>query len=112
VVRCAGTRWVATLQFNAQATVDDVEELVLLLVLMPVVFAAREDAQAEQDAPNLDEGLVVPGVVSPLDRFTDIDELKRAEHRLVVDPVIALLRHIPTLWRYQVRGGPSPDGPG
>src|SRR5215472_7951610 len=36
--------WVAILQFNAQATVDDEEELVLLLMLVPVVFAAREDA--------------------------------------------------------------------
>jgi hypothetical protein len=37
-------------EFNAQATADDVKELVLLLVLVPVVFAAREDAQAQQDA--------------------------------------------------------------
>src|SRR6516165_4931252 len=88
---------VAALEFNAQATVDDVEELVLLLVLVPVVFAAGEDAQAEQNAANLDQGLVVPGVVRSLDRFTDIEELKRAEQRLVVDPVVSLLRHIPTL---------------
>src|SRR5499427_6632119 len=86
---------VATLEFNAQATVDDVEELVLLLVLVPVVFATREDAQAEQNAANLDQGLVVPGVVRPLDRFAYIDELKRAEQRLVVDPVVSLLRHMP-----------------
>src|SRR5215472_13113440 len=87
--------WVAAVEFNAQAAVDDVEELVLLLVLVPVVFAAREDAQAEQDAPNLDQGLVVPGVVSSLGRFRYIDELKRAEQRLVVDPVVSLLRHMP-----------------
>src|SRR5215471_10014561 len=97
---------VATLEFYAQATVDDVEELVLLLVLVPVVFATREDAQAEQNAANLDQGLVVPGVVRPRDRFAYIDELKRAEQRLVVDPVVSLLRHRPhCIWGYQLRGG-------
>ena len=68
--------WVATLEFNAQATVDDVEELVLLLVLMPVIFAVRTDAQAKQNAGDLDQGLVVPGMVRPLDRFTYVGELK------------------------------------
>jgi hypothetical protein len=65
---------------------------------MPVVFAARrEDAQAEQDAAHLDQGLVVPGVVRSLDRFTHIDELKRPEQRLVVDPVVSPLLHMPTV---------------
>src|SRR5262249_38547934 len=97
---------VATLEFNAQATVDDVEELVLLLVLVPVVVATREDAQAEQTAANLDQGMVVPGVVRPLVRFASTDELKRAEKRLVVDPVVSLLRHMPhSIWGYQLRGG-------
>src|SRR5499425_1034092 len=100
---------VATLEFNAQATVDDVEELVLVLVLVPVVFAAREDAQAEQNAANLDQGLVVPGVVRPLDRFMYIDELKRAEQRLVVDPVVSLPRHMPTLFGTSAARWPSPD---
>jgi hypothetical protein len=88
---------VTTFEFDTQATVDDVEELVLLLVLVPVVLATREDAQAEQDTANLYQGLVVPGVVRPLDRLTDVDELKRTEQRLIVDFVVSWFRHMPTL---------------
>jgi hypothetical protein len=79
----------AAAQFDTQATVDDVEELVLLLVLVPVVLAAREHAQAEQDTADLYQGLVVPGVVRPRDRLTNVDELKRTEQRLVIDLVVS-----------------------
>src|SRR5215469_6689054 len=96
---------VATLEFNAQPAADDVEELVLVLVLVPVIFAAREDAQAKQDAADLDQGLVVPGMVRPLDRLGYVDELQRAEQRLVIDLVASLLRHAPTLRTRQVGGG-------
>ena len=92
--------WVATFELDTQAPVDDVEELVLVLVLMPVVLAAREHAQAEQDTANFDQGLVVPGVVRPLDRLGNVDELKRTEQRLIVDLVVSWLRwlrYIPTL---------------
>jgi hypothetical protein len=49
---------------------------------MPVILAASKDAQAKQYAADLDQGLVVPGMVRPLDRVTYIDELKRPEQRL------------------------------
>ncbi len=88
---------VATLECDAQATVDDVEELVLLLMLVPVILAAHEDAQAQQNTANLDQGLVVPGVVRLPNRRTYVDELKRAEQRFVIDPVVTLLRYMPTL---------------
>src|SRR5580704_10134964 len=80
---------VTTFEFDTQATVDDVEELVLLLVLVPVVLATREHAQAEQDTANLYQGLVVPGVVRPLDRLTNVDELKRTEQRLIIAFVVS-----------------------
>lgn len=77
--------WVATLELDAQSAVDDIEEFVLLLVLVPVIFAAGKYAQAKQDAADLDECLVVPGMVRPLDRLAYIYELKRPEQRLVID---------------------------
>src|SRR5579863_7464907 len=88
---------VTTFEFDTQATVDDVEELVLLLVLVPVVLATREHAQAQQDTADLYQSLVVPGVVRPRDRLTNVDELKRTEQRLIIDLVVSWFRHMPTL---------------
>jgi hypothetical protein len=43
-----------------------------------------------------------------LARLTEVDELKRAEQRLVVDPVVSLFRHICPLYGGVAAEGISP----
>jgi len=80
---------VGAVEFDAEQPVQDEEELILLVVLVPVKFALH-DAQPHQDIADLDEGLVVPGIIDLVDQRLDVYRLQGAEQRLVTDGVVAL----------------------
>src|SRR5215469_14375966 len=82
---------VGAVEFDAEQPVQDEEELILLVVLVPVKFALH-DAQPHQDITDLDEGLVVPGIAGLVDQRLDVYRLQGGEQRLVADGVVGM-RH-------------------
>lgn len=76
-------------EFDAEQPVQDGEELILLVVFVPVEFALH-DAQPHQDIADLDEGLVVPGIVGLVDQRLDVDRLQGVGQRLVADRVVGM----------------------
>jgi len=63
-------------QVDLEAPLDDVEELVFLVVLVPVELAL-EDAEPDDAVIHPAERLVVPRVLTRVDERLDVDELER-----------------------------------
>ena len=77
------------LKLDAEPTVEDQEELVLILVRVPVKLALH-DTEAHQDVSDLDQRLVEPVVGYLIDQGLDVDGLRRFEYRVVMDCVVTL----------------------
>jgi hypothetical protein len=82
---------VRAIELDAEQPIEDEEELVLRVMFVSVELALH-DAEPDEDVADLEEGLVVPGVVDLVDQRLDVHRLQRGEQRLVVDGVLGL-RH-------------------
>ena len=80
---------VGAVEFDAEQPVQDEEELILLVVFVPVEFALH-DAQPHQGIADLDEGLVVSGIAGLVDQRLDVDRLQGGEQRLVANRVVGM----------------------
>src|SRR5215469_4877675 len=83
---------VPAFELDLELAVEDEEELVLLVVLVPVKLAVH-DAESQVEATDVDERLVVPGRSRCVDEGLDVHDLQRPEQRLVVDRVRPRLGH-------------------
>jgi len=77
LVRADGDRALVWLQIDRQLALDDEEELVLVVVLVPVEVAL-DDAQADHGVVDRDERLVEPRFVRR-GLTWDVDQLEMAE---------------------------------
>src|SRR4029453_15969744 len=89
---------VPALQLDVELTLQEVEELVLLIVLVPVILPLHH-SKADQDIAHPDQSLVVPRLRDGVDEVLNIDRLEGLEERLVMDRVAG-----------QVSGGGLIDG--
>jgi hypothetical protein len=90
-------RYRPALQVNQQRALQDEEELVLLVVLVPVEFPFQ-DTEPNHAVVDATEGLVEPPLLARRDEAWHIDELEKTELHVQVDVVIGLLAHcIPRL---------------
>ncbi len=79
-------------QVNEEPSLEDEEELVFLVVLVPVEFSLHH-AEANDTLVDPAERLVVPLVLGGCDEAWDVNKLKEVELGLQVDSVLGLLRH-------------------
>ena len=80
------------LQVNEEPSLEDEEELVFLLVLVPVEFSLHH-AEADDRVIDPAERLVVPLVLGGRDEAWNVNKLKEVELGFQVDGVLGLLRH-------------------
>ena len=66
----------AVLQIDQEPPTDDVEELILALVMMSVIFAVH-DAEAHHGFVHLTESLIVPLIGAGRRQSRHIDDLER-----------------------------------
>jgi len=71
----------APVQVDLKAAIDDIEELVLFVVLVPVELALH-DTKSYNAVVHPAEGLVVPGIFARIDEPLEVDELERSEPRV------------------------------
>jgi len=67
----------AIFQIHDEAALDDVEELIFVVVMMPMVVALLEDAESHDRVVHLAQGLIVPRVRDLPDERIEIDDLQR-----------------------------------
>ena len=77
---------ISALQLDVELTLQEIEELILLIVLVPVVLPVHHP-KADQDVAYLDQGLVVPRLRDVVDELLNVDGLESLEERLVMDRV-------------------------
>lgn len=87
-----------TLQVNYEAPLDHVEELILLVVLMPVELALH-DAEAHNAVVHSAQRLVVPRILAGIDECLDVNELQGSVPRVQVDRVWRLTANMASLSR-------------
>src|SRR5215510_6627772 len=80
-------------QVNYEAPLDHVEELILLVVLMPMELALH-DAEAHNAVVHSAQRLVVPRVPAGIDECLDVNELQGSVPRVQVDRVWRLTAHM------------------
>src|SRR3712207_2602881 len=83
-------RPVLFLEVDQEAAVHDVEELVLLVVMVPVELVLH-DAEPDDAVVHPDERLVVPEVLDPIRECLNVHRLQRTERLVDVDRVRRLL---------------------
>jgi len=102
LVRFQGYRPV--LQINQKLSLQDEEELVFIIVLVPVKFALH-DAQAHHAVIHLAKGLIVPFFFAGGNEAWNVDQLEKAELRFQVDVVGVLFAHAFVAMRFGIELG-------
>ena len=93
----------AVFEVDQEAALDDEEELVLAVVLVPVELAVQ-DAEADDAIVHPAERLVVPGFFAGVGEGLHVDELERGELGTEVDRIRGLRVHV------GLRAGPLAGG--
>ena len=79
----------AIFEIDQELATDDVEELVFLLVLVPMIFAV-DHAEAHDRFVDLAQRLVIPAIGARIDEAGDVDHFERSlqnvEARVVRKP--------------------------
>src|SRR4029453_12226451 len=85
-------------QVNYEAPLDHVEELILLVVLMPVELALH-DAEPYDGLVHSTQRLVIPRVLAGIDECLNVNELQGSVPLVQVDRVWRLTAHMASLSR-------------
>lgn len=84
---------IATLEVDQEAPLDDVEELVFVVVLMPMVFSFQ-DAKPDHGVVHCTKGLVVPRVTAVVRESLNINEFERIKQDVHVSHIWVLGRSL------------------